>query len=213
MLSDEINPLPFLEVCQRFFADIVHRTVFLVAFVHSWIFWVAFIHLQDFHKNLIRWLLHSWSNEFQPSEENRRDKQVHLPPPLRHLQPRLLALLPARQGEQWNLQDGGRLISNQSSCGLLEQIIYTVGPKYKWPKNRRTSERQVIKHVYFQKGKIHHVIVQSSIPLSHLGLWCFGNIRVIPSHFVIFVVKIRFYNRFMWFFVRKWCKNYPFHCS
>ena len=90
------------------------------------------------------------------------------------------------------------------------KIIYTVGPKYKWPKNRRTSERQVIKHVYFQKGKIHHVIVQSSIPLSHLRMWFFGNIRVIPSHFVIFVVKTRFYNRFMWFFVRKMVQKLPF---
>ena len=35
----------------------------------------------------------------QPRQEDRRDQPVHLPSPLRHLQPRLLALLLACQGD------------------------------------------------------------------------------------------------------------------
>ena len=50
-----------------------------------------YLHRHDHH------LLHDLY--LQPRKEDRRDKPVHLPSPLRHLQPRLLALLLACQGD------------------------------------------------------------------------------------------------------------------
>ena len=61
--------------------------------IHPFYYYSAvYLHRHDHH------LLHDLY--LQPRKEDRRDKPVHLPSPLRHLQPRLLALLLACQGDE-----------------------------------------------------------------------------------------------------------------